>query len=180
MIATAGFGALLVCASCFDVLRLRIPNIIPLGLVVLFAFRLLVEPGIDAPLEHFAAMALTLLILLPVFAFDMLGGGDIKLLSAVALWLGMPKLGALLILVGLLGGIFALFWLGMRWCIRTGRSDRPVSQRAELLRPARDVADEPGDDGRGPQGQDERHRRLLVGGQPCAGQPADAARPADR
>jgi prepilin peptidase CpaA len=135
MIATAGFGALLVCASCFDVLRLRIPNIIPLGLVVLFAFRLLVEPGIDAPLEHFAAMALTLLILLPVFAFDMLGGGDIKLLSAVALWLGMPKLGALLILVGLLGGIFALFWLGMRWCIRTGLPDRRLPRSLQANAP---------------------------------------------
>ncbi|MGH6905259.1 MAG: A24 family peptidase [Geminicoccaceae bacterium] len=126
MIVTAGFGALLVAASCFDVLCLRIPNIIPLGLVVLFALQLLVEPGIHAPLDHFLAMAVALLILLPVFALDMLGGGDIKLLAAVALWLGMHKLAALLILVGIVGGIFALVWLAARWLIRRGLGDRPL------------------------------------------------------
>jgi prepilin peptidase CpaA len=132
MIATAGFGALLVAASCFDVLKLRIPNIIPAGLVVLFALQLIVGPGVHTPLDHFLAMALTLLILLPVFALDMLGGGDIKLLAAVALWLGLQKLAALLILVGVVGGIFALFWLAMRWLIRTGLGDRklPRSLRA--------------------------------------------------
>jgi prepilin peptidase CpaA len=126
MIVTAGFGALLVAASCFDVLSLRIPNGIPLGLVVLFALQLLVEPGVHAPLDHFLAMAVTLLILLPVFALDMLGGGDIKLLAAVALWLGMQKLAALLVLVGIVGGIFALLWLATRWLIRRGLGDRPL------------------------------------------------------
>ena len=126
MIVTAGFAALLVAASCFDVLSLRIPNVIPLGLVVLFALQLLVEPGVHAPLDHFLAMAVTLLILLPVFALDMLGGGDIKLLAAVALWLGMQKLAALLVLVGIVGGIFALLWLATRWLVRRGLGDRPL------------------------------------------------------
>ena len=135
MIVTAGFGALLVAASCFDVLRLRIPNIIPLGLVVLFALQLLLEPGVHAPLDHFLAMTLTLLILLPVFALDMLGGGDIKLLAAVALWLGMQKLAALLILVGVVGGVFALFWLAMRWLIRTGLGDRRLPRSLQARAP---------------------------------------------
>jgi prepilin peptidase CpaA len=135
MIATVAFGALLVAASCFDVLKLRIPNIIPVGLVVLFALQLLVEPGVQAPVDHFLAMALTLLILLPVFALDMLGGGDIKLLAAVALWLGMPKLAALLILVGVVGGIFALFWLAMRWLIRTGLGDRKLPRSLQAHAP---------------------------------------------
>ena len=135
MIATASFGALLVVASCFDVLRLRIPNIIPLGLIVLFALQLLVGPGVHAPLDHLLAMTLTLLILLPVFALDMLGGGDIKLLGAVALWLGMHKLGALLILVGIVGGIFALFWLSMRWLIRTGLGDRRLPRSLQAHAP---------------------------------------------
>jgi prepilin peptidase CpaA len=135
VIATVGFVALLVCASCFDVLSLRIPNIIPLGLVVLFALQLLVEPGVHAPLDHFLAMGVTLLILLPVFALDMLGGGDVKLLAAVALWLGMQKLAALLILVGIVGGVFALFWLAMRWLIRTGLPNRTLPRSLQARAP---------------------------------------------
>ena len=135
MITMVAFGALLVAASCFDVLKLRIPNIIPLGLIALFTLQLLVGPGVPAPLDHFLAMALTLLILLPVFALNMLGGGDVKLLAAVALWLGMQKLAALLILVGVVGGIFALLWLAMRWLIRTGLGGRPLPRSLQAHAP---------------------------------------------
>jgi Flp pilus assembly protein protease CpaA len=43
----------------------------------------------------------------------MLGGGDVKLLAAVAPWLGRDQFAALLILVGVVGGLFALLWLAM-------------------------------------------------------------------
>ena len=126
MIATVGFGALLVAASCCDVLRLRIPNMIPLALVALFALQLLIGRGVAAPLDHLLAMGLALAVLLPLFALNMLGGGDVKLLAAVALWLGMGKLAALMILVGIVGGVFALLWLAMRWLIRTGLGGRTL------------------------------------------------------
>ena len=135
MIATVGFGALLLAASCCDVLTLRIPNLIPLALIALFALQILVGRSVQAPLDHFLAMALALLILLPLFASNMLGGGDVKLLAAVALWLGMHKLAALLILVGIFGGIFALFWLAMRWLIRTGLRDRKMPRSLQARAP---------------------------------------------
>ena len=137
MIATVAFGALLIAASCSDVLKLRIPNLIPLGLVALFALQVLIGRGAQAPLDHLLAMGLALAALLPLFALNMLGGGDVKLLAAVALWLGMGKLAALLILVGIVGGLFALFWLAMRWLIRTGLRDRelPASLQAHAPLP---------------------------------------------
>ena len=135
MIATLGFGALLVAASCWDVLKLRIPNAIPLALALLFALQLLIGPGVPAPLDHLLAMGLALLALLPLFALNMLGGGDVKLLAAVALWLGTPKLAALLILVGVVGGVFALFWLAMRWLIRTGLPDRTLPRSLQARAP---------------------------------------------
>jgi prepilin peptidase CpaA len=135
MIATVGFAALLFAASCFDVLQLRIPNMIPVGLVALFALQLLVGDTSQAPLDHVLAMGLALLILLPLFALNMLGGGDVKLLAAVALWLGMNKLAALLILVGIVGGIFALFWLAMRWLVRTGLRDRNLPRSLQAHAP---------------------------------------------
>lgn len=131
-IATLGVGVLLVVASCFDVLKLRIPNTIPLGLLALFALELLLGASPPAPLGHLLAMFLALAILLPLFALDMLGGGDVKLLAVIALWLGMTKLAPLLILVGITGGIFTLLWLAMRGLIRAwlpGRS-LPMSLQA--------------------------------------------------
>jgi prepilin peptidase CpaA len=126
MIATFLFGALLVAASSWDVLRLRIPNIIPLALILLFALQLVIGPGVPAPLDHLLAMGIALLVLLPPFALNVLGGGDVKLLAAVALWLGKDQVTALLILVGIVGGLFALCWLAMRWLIRIGLRGRRV------------------------------------------------------
>ena len=136
-LATLSFGALLVAAGCFDVMRLRIPNPIPLGLLALFALEVLFGRSPPAPLNHLLAMLLALVVLLPLFALDMLGGGDVKLLAAVALWLGMGKLAPLLILVGIAGGIFALFWLSIRWLVRTGLPSRrlPVSLQARAPLP---------------------------------------------
>jgi prepilin peptidase CpaA len=135
MIATVAFGALLVAASCFDVLKLRIPNVIPIGLIAVFALQLLIGGSVQAPLDHVLATVLALLVLLPLFALDMLGGGDVKLLAAVALWLGMAKLATLLILVGIVGGVFALFWLSMRWLIRIVLRDRQLPRSLEPRAP---------------------------------------------
>ena len=136
-IATLGFGALLLAASVSDVLRLRIPNPIPLGLLALFALELVLGTGPAAPFDHLMAMGLALAVLLPLFALDMLGGGDVKLLAAVALWLGMTKLAPLLILVGIAGGMFALLWLALRWLVRTGLPGRslPMSLQARAPLP---------------------------------------------
>jgi len=136
-VTALGFGALLLAASGFDVLKLRIPNMIPLGLLALFAFEVLLGTRPPAPLEHLLAMILALLILLPLFALDMLGGGDVKLLAVIALWLGMAKLAPLLILVGIGGAIFALLWLTIRWLIRTGLPGRrlPMSLQARAPLP---------------------------------------------
>lgn len=135
MIATVAFGALLLAASCWDVLRLRIPNIIPAALVVVFALRMLLAGGVQDPLGHLMAMGLALLILLPLFALNMLGGGDVKLLAAVALWLGMNKLAALLILVGIVGGVFALVWLAIRWLIRAEMRGRELPRSLQARAP---------------------------------------------
>ncbi|HET6518755.1 MAG TPA: prepilin peptidase [Geminicoccaceae bacterium] len=134
-VATLGFGALLVAASCFDVLKLRIPNLIPLALLALFVLEVAFGTGTQAPLGHFLAMVLALVVLLPLFALDMLGGGDVKLLAAVALWLGMTKLAPLMILVGIAGGIFALVWLAIRWLIRTGLPGRELPRSLQARAP---------------------------------------------
>lgn len=111
----AGFVALLFTAGWSDLQKLRIPNAIPLAIVLLFALEALFGSRFADPYGHLQAMLLALAVLVPLFALDMLGGGDVKLLAAVTLWLGMSKLALLLIGVGIAGGLFALIWLGLRW-----------------------------------------------------------------
>lgn len=117
--ALAGFGALLLGACCTDVMKLRIPNAIPLAILLLFALQALLG-GVAEPVDHLHAMLLALALLLPLFALGLLGGGDVKLLAAVTLWLGIAKLALLLIAVGLVGGAFALVWLALRRLVRCG------------------------------------------------------------
>ena len=113
LVATLTLAGLLLAAAITDVLRLRIPNLIPL--LLLAGFALLAAAGqVADPLGHLAALLIVLALLLPVFAFGMLGGGDVKLLAAAALWLGLADLPLLLILVGIAGGVFAALWLPLR------------------------------------------------------------------
>ena len=65
----------------------------------------------------------------------MLGGGDVKLLAAVALWLGMSKLALLLIGVGMIGGVFALLWLALRWLVRRVLPGRALPSSLEAGAP---------------------------------------------
>ena len=48
------------------------------------------------------------LLLFALYAFRALGGGDVKLLTVLALWVGWPYLPLLMVLVGLIGGVIAL------------------------------------------------------------------------
>ena len=132
--ALAGFVALLLAACCSDVLRLRIPNAVPLAMLVLFALSLPFG-GVAEPERHLLAMLLALVILVPLFALGMLGGGDVKLLAAVALWLGLSKLALLLILVGLVGGVFAGVWLVLRWLVRRALPGRELPESLQAGAP---------------------------------------------
>lgn len=49
-----------------------------------------------------------------LFSVGLIGGGDVKLFSAVALWTGLNWLLALLILVGIAGGILSLAMVGAK------------------------------------------------------------------
>ncbi len=105
------FVALLGAAAASDILRFRIPNRIVLALAALFPLHLLTSPvpadwmgGLAAGLGLFALGAV-------LFARGALGGGDVKLLAACALWAGPAHLPALLLVTALSGGVLALFAL---------------------------------------------------------------------
>jgi prepilin peptidase CpaA len=53
-------------------------------------------------------MGIALLVGLVLFRFRILGGGDVKLFAAAALWAGIDHLLELVIYIGIAGGAFAL------------------------------------------------------------------------
>lgn len=127
-----GWMALLtiVWAMVEDLLTFRIPNTIPGFLVLLVAVQSL-GIGVDRFdwLGHVGAGILTLAGGAVLFHFRFLGGGDAKLLAAIALWLGWSSLPEFLVLIGLLGGGFGLALLMAR---RTALASAPGWARLGL------------------------------------------------
>jgi len=110
------FPFCMVFAAVSDTLSMTIANRVPLLLVVVFAA---VAPltGMDwaAYGWHFAAGALVLAVTFGLFALGGMGGGDAKLLSATAVWMGFGfHLLEYLVASAFLGGLLTLAILAYR------------------------------------------------------------------
>jgi prepilin peptidase CpaA len=103
------FPAAMAFAGAMDMLTMTIPNRVSLLLIGAF---LLATPlaglGLHDFLTHVGAGLLVLAFGFAIFAAGWIGGGDIKLLAASALWLGFDNLLPYLLLVTVLGGQLAL------------------------------------------------------------------------
>ena len=85
-LSAAGFVALVAWAVMSDLHDYRIPNAVSLGLVALFIATAAVA---DLPWRgHLIAGALAFALGLAAYRYDLLGGGDVKLIAAAALWAG--------------------------------------------------------------------------------------------
>lgn len=110
------FPLCLLIAAWTDFREMRIPNVVPLVLgsafVVLapFAELTLMDFGV-----HLLAGVMVFTVCLALFALNVMGGGDAKLLTAAALWFGFNmSLVSFLIYVSYLGGILTILILILR------------------------------------------------------------------
>lgn len=96
-------------ASCrSDVRTLRIPNRHSLIVLGCFAVAFAVAPDIfGAWWEHLGAGLLMFVVTYLMFAFGMMGGGDSKLGSALALWVGLQGLLPYVFYMAVAGGLVA-------------------------------------------------------------------------
>jgi prepilin peptidase CpaA len=105
----------LVAAAVSDAAKYRIPNTLCLGIAAAF---LLYALGAAISFEvlgaHLAAGFAVLVVAAVGFALRIMGGGDAKLLAAVALWLGWKGLPPFLLLMAVIGGALALMLLAAR------------------------------------------------------------------
>lgn len=104
----AMYAAPLLVAAGWDVATFRIPNTLNLVFLALFPVAALLAPVPVDWLWHLAAFGLMFVIGLGLFALRLFGGGDVKLLIVVALWLGWDNLLPMAVWVSLAGGAVAL------------------------------------------------------------------------
>jgi prepilin peptidase CpaA len=130
------FPALMLFAAWSDLFTMTISNrvsvLLVVGFVVLAGFSGL---SINDILSHAAAGALVLMLGFACFAFGWIGGGDAKLASATALWLGFSHLLEYLLIASIFGGILTLVLLVARfWPLPLVLANREWAQRLHTPR----------------------------------------------
>jgi prepilin peptidase CpaA len=102
------FAGILTWAAISDATRLRIPNTVPVALLVLYPLYLVSSGDTMQGLPALGVAAIVFALGFVFFARGWMGGGDVKLLSVGALWAGPHLIGDFLIVASLVGGVQAL------------------------------------------------------------------------
>jgi prepilin peptidase CpaA len=113
VVALVWFNAVLVAAAAYDLRTFRIPNTLP---ILLAAGALIVAfPATPAQaLSRLASGGVVSALGLALYLRGLMGGGDLKLLAAAALWIpfsGLASFATLLGLAGALQGLGTLLWV---------------------------------------------------------------------
>jgi prepilin peptidase CpaA len=110
LVPLAGFTGLMAVCAYEDFRRLAIPNRLVLALCLLWPFHLALAPRLSLATGGLAAACAAAVFIIGalLFARQLIGGGDVKLLAAATLWAGPSSTPALLVWTGLLGGLLSL------------------------------------------------------------------------
>jgi prepilin peptidase CpaA len=108
MLLTAVIGGVVIGAAISDAMTFRIPNAFPLILVGLFLVSAIATIPTDALLWHVVAGIAVLVAGMGLFALNVIGGGDAKLLAAISLLAGPFLLMPLVMFISLAGLALAL------------------------------------------------------------------------
>lgn len=117
LIAALYLGPLLV-AALWDMRRFRIPNEVVVVLAATFIPASVLSFGPVDLVEHLAAATIMFGFGLAMNRLRLLGGGDVKLMTAAALWVGIGGLIPYFILVSILGGVTLLALMACRRLVR--------------------------------------------------------------
>ena len=109
------FPLLVIASGVFDFLTLRIPNWLNALTALTFVLAAFVF-AMPLPVAgmHVIAGVLLLVLGFGLFAVNLVGGGDAKMLAAAGLWIGFDHLLAFVVFTAVCGGVLALAVLGVR------------------------------------------------------------------
>lgn len=108
VLALLAYGVPLVLAGWTDFTSYRIPNLVSGALAFLYPLAAFLLGHMAAIPGHLLVAGAVLAVGLPLFALRVMGGGDVKLLSAAALWLGPVGIADFACLTAILGGFYSL------------------------------------------------------------------------
>ncbi len=119
-----GFSGLLLCAAAQDMWKLRISNFFPVAIVGLYFARAM-SIGFQTDMwQNLALFLFTLSAGIFLFAKKWLGGGDVKLFAAAALWFDFSAAPYLLFAITLGGALVALVFIFVRRLLPSRFADR--------------------------------------------------------
>lgn len=102
-------------AAANDLFTMKIPNRISLALIAGFvAIAVVTQMPIETFGIQFACALAVLAFTFTLFSFNLLGGGDAKLMAAGALWMGSAHIIEFLAFVTIFGGVLCLMVLSYR------------------------------------------------------------------
>ncbi len=133
------FPALAIVAALKDLTSMKIPNWIS-GLLILGFFPAALLLGLPpmAFAAHLGVAVVALLIGMGLFALRFLGGGDVKLMAAACLWLGVSGSGLFILSTAVVGGAFCLLLLLARSHLQPYASRGP-GWLGRLMEPRGDI-----------------------------------------
>jgi prepilin peptidase CpaA len=115
IVVVLAFAAMLLWAAGEDVRRLTIENWVSLSIVGLYPIHVLASPVPVNWLMSVTIAAGTFAVGFALFARKLFGGGDVKLLTATALWAGPSLFPSFIFLMSIAGGVIAGVMLLNRW-----------------------------------------------------------------
>lgn len=111
----ATFSALMIYAAYSDLKSYTLPNFISLLLVGGFAvIMLIIQPPFSAIGWHIGVGAILFIVGFLMFATGLFGGGDVKVIAALGLWLGPVNALPFLMLMAVFGGALAIVLIVFR------------------------------------------------------------------
>jgi prepilin peptidase CpaA len=112
----AALLALLVLAAVTDLRERRIPNWMTGGTAALYPLYVALSPTPVAWIGALGLAVMVFLVGLGLFARQIMGGGDIKLIAAISLWAGLDHFVLFALVTALAGGALAMICLWFqRW-----------------------------------------------------------------
>ncbi|MDO8290404.1 MAG: prepilin peptidase [Parvibaculum sp.] len=111
----AVFSAAMIFAGVRDLTTMTIPNWLTLALTLTFFVAApIIGMSLTEIAQHTVIFFVTLLVGMGFFAMGWIGGGDAKLMAAVALWIGWEQALPYFLIASVMGGGLTLLILGYR------------------------------------------------------------------
>lgn len=109
------FPAALAYAAVMDIFTMTIPNRISIALIAGFpVVAYMAGLPMATVLMHVAAFGIVLALGMFLFNYNLLGGGDAKLLATATLWVGLESMLPFLAIVTVCGGTLSIIFLAFR------------------------------------------------------------------